>query len=217
MRAIVRAFLARAPFGSEIFLGRFFKINYLSLSLSPKFPNSSFLGKFKFPWDEDRIRSKPRKGMNWFAWRNTIDDDETLIQTEHCSRVSQRDSGSRPRPRERRVNSTKNRGGKTEESIYYAGVSGTELTWRIVNRSALDVSAIGSRGGKLYQVITYLVFDPVSDSFRLNVHTCPPIRILHLLLLSPTFQIDQTDLFSSPLRPLRNQLYLRCCSVQSIL
>lgn len=157
MRAIVRAFLARAPFGSEIFLGRFFKIT-ISLSLSPKFPNSSFLGKFKFPWDEDRIRS------NWFAWRGTIDDDETLIQTERCSRVSQRDSGSRPRPRERRVNSTKNRGGKTEESIYYAGVSGTELTWRIVNRSALDVSAIGSRGGKLYRVITYLVFDPVSDS-----------------------------------------------------
>lgn len=153
----MRAFLARAPFGSEIFLGRFFKIT-ISLSLSPKFPNSSFLGKFKFPWDEDRIRS------NWFAWRNAIDDDETLIQTEHCSRVSQRDSGSRPRPRERRVNSTKNRGGKTEESIYYAGVSGTELTWRIVNRSALDVSAIGSRGGKLYRVITYLVFDPVSDS-----------------------------------------------------
>lgn len=154
MRAIVRALLARAPFGSEIFLGRFFKINYLS----PKFPNSSFLGKFKFPWDEDRIRS------NWFAWRDTIDDDETLIQTERCSRVSQRDSGSRPRPRERRVNSTKNRGRKTEESIYYTGVSGTELTWRIVNRSALDVSAIGSRGGKLYRVITYLVFDPVSDS-----------------------------------------------------
>lgn len=156
MRAIVRALLARAPFGSEIFLGRFFKIT-ISLSLCPKFPNSSFLGKFKFLWDEDRIRS------NWFAWRDTIDDDETLIQTERCSRVSQRDSGSRPRPRERRVNS-KNRGGKTEESIYYTGVSGTELTWRIVNRSALDVSAIGSRGGKLYRVITYLVFDPVSDS-----------------------------------------------------
>lgn len=215
MRAIVRAFLARAPFGSEIFLGRFFKIT-ISLSLSPKFPNSSFLGKFKFPWDEDRIRSKPRKGMNWFAWRNTIDDDETLIQTERCSRVSQRDSGSRPRPRERSINS-KNRGGKTEESIYYAGVSGTELTWRIVNRSALDANRICDRIERWKVISGYNVFSFRPCFRQFNVHTCPPIRILHLLLLSPTFQIDQTDLFSSPLHPLRNQLYLRCCSVQSIL
>lgn len=191
MRAIVRALLARAPFGSEIFLGRFFKIYYLSLSLCPKFPNSSFPGEFKFPWDEDRIRS------NWFAWRNAIDDDETLIQTERCSRVSQRDSGSRPRPRERRVNS-KNRGGKTEESIYYAGVSGTELTWRIVNRSALDVSAIGSRGGKLYRVITYLVFDPVSDSLTFTpVHPFAYSICSYFLQLSKLIKLISFRAFST--------------------